>query len=469
MASDDLDIRSGGIVAVDTETLRAAVARLVAEGVACEELRASLDRARRLVSAEGVWFAPPTGAAVDAGERSRRLAHDLQAMANTYEVAELASAAAIAEAAGDADLAASLRGRAAEILVADPAAIAKLAALAVHWRGQNVTALIGQYSAPGIPGAPSPFDAGGLMVVATTLISIIGRGTVEQGARLGGTGDPVRIARRGEGRTTAPISLTQVVDRIPQGENRVRVERYTLPSGERQFMVYATGTAGLGVREVANWRANTDLYLGRGRAASFEATMAALADAGARPGETVNVAGYSQGAAVASFIALDDTYDVRMLITFGDPVQADVGADTLSVAVRHNDDPVSALADGGFAAGVGAEGSFVASRETPGTAWTGQGPIGSHLLDTYRETAGMLDTSSDPRMDGVRERWQALAQATSVEVFVYEATRGTGESVDVGAPAVPGAPGVPGVGGTPAAPWPRSGGGVSSGASADAG
>ena len=158
-----------------------------------------------------------------------------------------------------------------------------------------------------------------------------------------------------------------------------------------------------------------------------------------------------------------------MLITFGDPVQADVGADTLSVAVRHNDDPVSALADGGFAAGVGAEGSFVASRETPGTAWTGQGPIGSHLLDTYRETAGMLDTSSDPRMDGVRERWQALAQATSVEVFVYEATRGTGESVDLGAPAVPGAPGVPGVGGTPAAPWPRSGSGVSSGASADAG
>ena len=47
MASDDLDIRSGGIVAVDTETLRAAAARLVAEGVACEELRASLDRARR--------------------------------------------------------------------------------------------------------------------------------------------------------------------------------------------------------------------------------------------------------------------------------------------------------------------------------------------------------------------------------------------------------------------------------------
>ena len=46
MASDDLDIRSGGIVAVDTETLRAAAARLVAEGVACEELRASLDRAR---------------------------------------------------------------------------------------------------------------------------------------------------------------------------------------------------------------------------------------------------------------------------------------------------------------------------------------------------------------------------------------------------------------------------------------
>jgi hypothetical protein len=125
---------------------------------------------------------------------------------------------------------------------------------------------------------------------------------------------------------------------------------------------------------------------------------------------------------------------------------------------------------------VGADGSFVASRDTPGTAWTGEGPIGSHQLDAYRETAGMLDGSTDPRMDAVRERWQALSQATSVEAFVYGAARVPAEIDPLKVPAISGAwptpapapaPGVPQV---PAASGVvGSATGVSRGGSADAG
>ena len=77
-------------------------------------------------------------------------------------------------------------------------------------------------------------------------------------------------------------------------------------------------------------------------------------------------------------------------------------------------DEIVAIADAG---------SFVAARETPGTLASGQGPIGPHRLDAYRETAGMLDASSDPRMRGVRDRLGELARAGSVEVFTYSAAR----------------------------------------------
>lgn len=461
VASDDLDIRSGGIVAVDTETLRAAAARLAAEAAECDELRGRLDRAHRLAQTHDLWVAAPAAVAAQAADRARRLSGDLQTMADTYEVAELAAAATVADAAGDLDLAAELRRRVAAILAAHPTVIAKLALASVAWRSRNPDALAAQY------GVSVPFgDAltlgadkvgmGGVALALTGLVSDLGRGRVDQGTKLWGRPHPVDLTRREVARTSAPMSLTQVVDRIPEGDGRVRVERYTLPDGSRRFAAYIAGTAGVGEREPWNWTANGELYVARQEAASYTATMAALADAGARPGDSVDLFGYSQGAMVASFMAMSDTYDVPMLVTFGDPVQADVGSDTLSVAVRHADDPVSALADGGYAAGVGAEGSFVATRETPGSAWDGQGMFGAHQLDTYRDTARLLDGSPDPRMDGVRARWDDLARARSVEAFVYEAsTLPPAEPPDV-----------------PAARFERSAGatpGVSYGASAGAG
>jgi hypothetical protein len=417
-AGDDLDIRSGGVVAVDTETLRSAAHRMTALASACGEVGAGLARAGRALERAGVWIFPPAGHAHDAADHARSLAADLQTMADIYELVEVTAQIQVADALGDEVLARELRGRANALMAGSPLVLAHFAADSLRWRSERAVALAGQYGVPGIVG----YDTGALSLVFTGLVGAAGLGAVPRGTTLGGEASAVSITRTGGGRTTAPTSLAQVVDRIPGGDGRVRVERYGMPDGSRRFVAYIAGTSSGGGDEAWDWDSNLALYA-RQDAPSYAAVQAALADAGALSGDAVGLAGYSQGGMIASFVTLSGDYEVPLLMTFGDPVQADVGDQTLSVALRHNDDPVSALADGGFAGSVGAEGSFVASRDAPGTLLGGDGLIGPHDMDAYRETARMLDASSDPRMDTVRAQLADLARADSVDVIVYGASR----------------------------------------------
>lgn len=416
---DDLDIRSGGIVAVDTESLRDAARRLAGIAGECDEVGASLARAGRTMDAAGVWILPPAGHAHDAADHARRLASDLVTMADMYELVDLTAQIGVARAAGEEDLARELRRRADALLTAHPQVLAAYAQDAVRWRAETMRALAEQYALPMPPGM-SGLDIGAIALAG--LVGLAGLGAVPRGTALSGGRSAVTVARTGGGRTSAPASLAQAVDRIPGGDGRVRVERYAMPDGSRRFVAYLAGTSSGGGDEAWDWDSNLALYA-RHDAASFDAVQAALADAGAEHGDAVGLVGYSQGGMIASFVALSGEYDVPMLTTFGDPVQADVGDRTLSVAVRHNDDPVSALSGGGFAGGVGAEGSFVASRDAPGTLLTGDGLVGPHHLDAYRETARLLDASTDPRMDAVRAQFADLAAAESVDVIVYGASR----------------------------------------------
>ncbi|MFT4052541.1 MAG: hypothetical protein QM677_09870 [Microbacterium sp.] len=423
MSDDDLDIRSGGIVAVDTETLRAAAAQLRQIEAECDGIRDLLVRVGRLVQDAGVGRWPPAPAAVDAADRAGRLAGDLTSMADRYEVVELTAAAAVAASAGDLELATQLRRRAGAMMEADPLIIGRLAAESARWLATQAAAIGEHYGVPGVDGAA---------LAGTTLFSLIGLGTVPRGTTVGSARAAVRVDVVSQGSAVPPGSLAEVADRVPQGDDgRVRVERYTMPDGSRRFAAYISGTViGGSPDEAWDMESNFELYT-RNDAESYEAVRAALRASGAQPGDTVTLAGHSQGAMDASFLALSGEYDVPMLVTFGDPVQADVGPETLSVALVHLDDPVTVLAAGGFAAGVGAAGSFVASRESPGGMLTGEGLLGQHALDAYGETARMLDETDDPRMDGVRERLADLAEATSVDVLVYGAS-------DVPAPAPPG-------------------------------
>ena len=351
----------------------------------------------------------------------------------------LGGAGRIAVAAGDDALAADLRARAAALAAADPALTLRLAVEAARWRGETGSGLAEQYGVDfGFPG----LGTGALGWAVAIGVAVAGRGTVERGARLGGAAPDVSVRRLSTAPATPPGTLAAAAARIPTGDGRVRVERYTLADGSRRFVAYIGGTnPGGGDAEAWDGDSNVRLYLG-GEAASSEAVRRALDASGARPGDRVDLVAYSQGGMIASYLATSGAYEVPLLVTLGDPVQADVGPETLSVALRHLDDPVAALADGGFAGVVGAEGSFVATRETPGTVAGGDGLFAPHDLAAYRESAALLDASNDPRMDAVRAQLGELSQATEVEAFVYGASRpgaggagaGAGGAVSGGGP-----------------------------------
>ena len=139
----------------------------------------------------------------------------------------------------------------------------------------------------------------------------------------------------------------------------------------------------------------------------------------------------TRGSAIASRLAVEGGYDTRTLVTFGSPVEAGVGDATLSVAVRLTDDPVAALQ--------GAGSTPLWARR--GVSW----PSGSSIRSRRRatspsapitwgstKTAAMLDASADPRMVEVREVFARLDAAASVEVAEYAATRVSASPSDAG-------------------------------------
>jgi hypothetical protein len=93
------------------------------------------------------------------------------------------------------------------------------------------------------------------------------------------------------------------------------------------------------------------------------------------------------------------------------------------VTLRHTDDPVPALAGGGHGIPVGAPGSFVAERTADPVAGMHDLDFPAHGIAGYTQTAQLLEASGDPRMGAVRQLFDELGGAASVEVTEYSAQR----------------------------------------------
>jgi pimeloyl-ACP methyl ester carboxylesterase len=196
-----------------------------------------------------------------------------------------------------------------------------------------------------------------------------------------------------------------------------------MPDGTRQFAVYVAGTKLVAPRsEAFDLGSAAELEVGR-RSASYDATLEALRKAGAERGDVVHAFGHSQGAMVTGHLALEGGYDVKTLVSLGSPIEVDVGPGTLSVALRHTDDPVAMMTGGGFDHVVGSPGSFVADRVADPNASPQDLGFPAHDASDYTETARMLDSSTDPRMAPVRELFTELGTAVSVEATEYSAER----------------------------------------------
>ncbi|WP_137844462.1 hypothetical protein [Microbacterium sp. 2FI] len=439
----DLEIRGGGAIAVDTETLRQAAARFA---LARGELDAIMRRLGHLqltlfIERDEAWDAASAASvlATRLGEvcaGADRIAAALRDTAAVYELVELNAAHHAGVLAGDRAEVARIDALRDSLIAAHRDAIvpARLADVerAVMLPGE----LVRQSTELGWAiGSERSVPAGAGIGVALGLTAlaygaganVVGRGRLGRDARLSPGGAAVHVMPVAPVRATtgAPASLAAAAARIPgAGAARVRVETYTMRDGSRQHAVYVAGTQTLtpGGKDAWDAASNVELYTGQA-SASYEATKMALQAAGVEPGDVVHAFGHSQGAMITAHLALEGDYDTRTHVTFGSPVEADVGPQTLSVGLRHTDDPLAALAGGGHVGSVGAPGSFIAERSYDPASGIHDTALSSHYMSTYAETAALVDTSGDPRVTRLHDALAALGEAASVEVFEYGAER----------------------------------------------
>lgn len=438
-----LEIRGGGAVAVDTETLRHAATRFLSAKGELDAVGERLGSLQNMlvVAREHAWDALSSASVLstrlaEVQREAEGIALALREAAVAYELVELNAEHRAALFAGDGGLAARLDARMDVLRDEHPdawtAALGSEFERTVMWPSE----LVRQATETGVLVGSEFSDPAGIAVgaglgtgtlLAATAAGIGGPGRLSRDSRLSGTAAPVAVTPVPPARASgAPQSLTAVTQRMPgAGDSRVRVERYTMSDGTTQFAVYIAGTQSLAIGGSDPWdnQSNAELYAGQ-TSQSYAATQQALAAAGAQPGDIVHAFGHSQGAMIAAHLALESEYDTRTLVSFGSPVAADVGGDMLSVTLRHTDDPVAALAGGGHVAAVGAPGSIVVERVADTATGISDAGAPAHRMTSYADTAALVDASSDPRVDNLREVFEELRAAESVEVTEYAATRG---------------------------------------------
>ncbi|CAH0203327.1 hypothetical protein SRABI76_02073 [Microbacterium oxydans] len=423
--SDDLDIRHGGAIAVDTEALRDVGHRLAMLATRLEDARAAVRRAHGfIVDADGFEGAVDLAALAAGGERiggvceqTRDAGAGTLLMADVYEVVELRAEADSLRLVGGA-AADAVQARLDRLLASDPRLDGMSEWLIADWKDRRFEGLDSQFD-PG--GLMAPFLMGGASAAVLS-----GLGTLRPGARLRGTADAVSVAAvRTSTPDGPPTSLAGAFARLPTAPGaQVKVERYTLPDGSRQFIAYVKGSQSLAVGGSQPWdmRSNLQLYTGE-TSASYQATLDALEAAGAEPGDRVDAVAHSQGGIITAHLAMESGYDVRVQLTAGSPVEPALGDDQLLIQLRHTDDVVSSLAGGGSPAGTGSPDSFTAERVGDPSRGLQDLALAPHQMDAYLETAELVDDSGDRRLEALDEQWAELDGAVDITSTEFRAER----------------------------------------------
>lgn len=190
---------------------------------------------------------------------------------------------------------------------------------------------------------------------------------------------------------TAPRTLRDRIERIPSGDEHIRIERFTTDSGSR-FEVYLSGTNFLG-DETDPWNvvSNADLAT-TGTSASLHAVRSAMESAGITRATPVVLTGHSQGGLIALALASAHEFDVDAVITIGTPVGVvpDV-RDVPTIHLIHPNDPVPAL------------GGFVEPRSNTWVVPTADGEwlFDAHHRESYEPSATTIDDVEDPRIESL--------------------------------------------------------------------
>lgn len=428
--SDDLNITHGGAIAVDPEALRVVANDMSRLAPKFSEAASAIRTAYgTIINQPGFSSRVDTVALAASGGRAEVLHEQCQSaatntllMADVYELVELRAqlaALSIQDAAG-ADL---LTAQIADLEASDERLPVMADYLVAGWEGGRYEGLDEQFNLAGVLGT---WGLAPLFAATALLGTIGGMGVVRPGTKLTGTADPTAISPV---KTSTPVgppnTLAESLRRIPTtGDAQVKIERYTMADGTSRFMLYARGTQSgyYGAGNPFDMKSNLELYT-KQQSASYQATLDALEAAGAQPGDRVDVYAHSQSGMIASHLAMESEFDVKVQVTAGSPVEPTLRDDQLLIQLRHTDDPVSALAGGGTANGSGAAESFVATREgSPGQQLEDL-TLDAHHLETYTETAEMIDRTEDPRLQAAVDSWRELSEAVEIESTEYRVDR----------------------------------------------
>ncbi|KJL22055.1 hypothetical protein RN51_01934 [Microbacterium oxydans] len=436
VTAGDLEIEHGGAIAIDTEQLREVGARLRAVAAQYEEAGAAVVRAGEAISsADDVVLRVDVGALRLSGDRIDGLAAEIDnacvgtlLMADAFEVVELraqAEALSLTDAAASSDIRARAEG-----MVADDERVGRMADwLLAGWERRRFEGLGEQYDLGGM--LPPVFLVGALVGLASGHGKVRpgAAGPVAPGAKAPNSAPvaPLQVTPVKTSTPRAPNDLAGAFRRIPGAGAQVAVEKYTMAGGTTRYVAYVAGTQSslLSLKKGAEpWDMTSNIELYQGAAsASYQATLDALAAAGVEPGDRVDVVAHSQGGMIATRLAVESDYEVSMQITAGSPTEPTLGDEQTLIQLRHTDDVVSALAAGGSAEGTGSPDSFTASRVGDPADGIHDLQLKTHGLETYIETAEMVDASTDPRAVALDEYWDELGRAVEVERTEYRAER----------------------------------------------
>lgn len=234
----------------------------------------------------------------------------------------------------------------------------------------------------------------GVTGIATATAAVGGLGTVAGMFRE----SPVAVRAVTTEKDVAPASGAQDrVERIPDGDEQIRIDRYSRPGQPDRVEVYVAGTAALGAvtgGEPLDMTSNLKAMTG-GSAGSMRALEEAMALAGVTADTEVVFTGYSQGGLVAAHFAASGDWNTVGLVTVGAPAgQVSVPHDVPYLAIEHTDDLVPALG-GRFDHSQ----PLVARRRCfDGAVDVSDAVLPAHDLDAYVRTAGLVDAEQDVRI-----------------------------------------------------------------------
>lgn len=229
-----------------------------------------------------------------------------------------------------------------------------------------------------------------------------------------------------EGVVTAIDGLYPDNGSVPPGT--VRIDQVTGADGSTSWLVLVPGTQGELVGEHGfDWSANPGGMVGD-PTASVATVLLAMQQANIKPGETVVLAGHSQGGFVAlnAANAVASRYQVAGVISVGSPTgRLEAPEETEVLSIEHVEDPVPGLDDAANPVG---ENWTVVERDLHTSADPDissiDGPWGSHDTPTYADTAHLIDASDDEAIaDFLSSVSEVLDPEATAESRYYQGTR----------------------------------------------